>query len=258
MHVGQCWRFPVKSMQGLPVDVLEIDDSGVRGDRRWAVIDTSTGKLGSAKRFSALLHASATDTEALLPDGTRISLDEEGPSPERNRLVSEWLGGSFELIPAQPTTSVVYEMTFDPPNDDADLIDIPSPVGTFLDLSAVHVVTTATLDGCRRLRPDLDWDVRRFRPNLLLDVESMEPFVEQSWIGGTICIGAVELRVDMPTVRCAMPLRAQPGLEREAALFAAMSELNTAAPNHLGVYCSVVAPGTVRTGDVVSVTAPAS
>ena len=48
-------------------------------------------------------------------------------------------------------------------------------------------------------------------------------------------MGDVVLTVDSPTVRCAMPLRAQPGgIEREPGLFKAMSELNEAFPNHLG------------------------
>ena len=41
-------------------------------------------------------------------------------------------------------------------------------------------------------------------------------------------------------------------LEREPALFTAMSELNEAFPNHLGLYCSVTEPGTVSVGDPVS------
>jgi uncharacterized protein YcbX len=72
-------------------------------------------------------------------------------------------------------------------------------------------------------------------------------------VGRRLRVGEVELAVDSPTVRCAMPLRAQPGLERQVELFEAMSELNEAYPNHLGVYCSVVSPGTVRVGDSVEV-----
>ncbi len=86
----------------------------------------------------------------------------------------------------------------------------------------------------------------------MLDVDG-PPFVEQEWIGQQVAIGDVVIAVDGPTVRCAMPLRAQPGgLEREPALFQAMSDLNEAFPNHLGLYCSVIEPGTVAVGDPVT------
>jgi uncharacterized protein YcbX len=148
---------------------------------------------------------------------------------------------------------VEYQMTFDPPDDGAELFAIPAPPGTFLDLAPVHLLTSGTLRACADARPDLDWDVRRFRPNLVVDTDQVELFGEQDWVGRRLRVGEVELAVDSPTVRCAMPLRAQPGLERQVELFEAMSELNEAYPNHLGVYCSVVSPGTVRVGDSVEV-----
>jgi hypothetical protein len=49
-----------------------------------------------------------------------------------------------------------------------------------------------------------------------------------------------------------MPLRAQPGLERQRELFAAMRELNTEMPNHLGVYATVKTTGAVAVGDEVT------
>ena len=58
-----------------------------------------------------------------------------------------------------------------------EYVDIPAPAGSFLDFAPVHLVTTATLEGCQAQRPDLDWDVRRFRPNLVIDVDG-PPFVE--------------------------------------------------------------------------------
>ena len=159
----------------------------------------------------------------------------------------------MHVIPRGAGASLSYEMTFDPPDDDAELVDIPTPAGTLLDLAAVHLVTTATLAHCRAARPDLDWDVRRFRPNLVIDVAA-PAFAENDWPGRELTIGPVVLRGLMPTVRCAMPLRAQPGGPRplRPALFAAMSELNTAQPNHLGLYLDVVTPGTITEGDPVA------
>ena len=43
MRVVSVWRYPVKSMQGEPLDTASIDDLGIVGDRQWALVDTSTG-----------------------------------------------------------------------------------------------------------------------------------------------------------------------------------------------------------------------
>ncbi len=245
--VARVWRYPVKSLQGLEPEAIEVGPTGVVGDRTHGLVDPAGRHVLSAKRTSTLLEAAADDHAITLPDGTRVVLDD----PAADDLLSAWLGRPVRLSAPTPGASVSYQMTFDPPDDDAELVDIPTPAGSFVDLAAIHLVTTATLDGCAGARPDLDWDVRRFRPNLLLDV-SGPPFVEGEWLGRHLRVGTATLSIDTPTVRCAMPLRAQPGgIERQPELFHAMSELNTVSPNHLGAYCSVVEPGTARPGDPV-------
>ena len=248
--VQACWRYPVKSMQGRRVDALDLTASGIAGDRVWGVIDTTTGHLLSAKRASRLLEATGEDDRIVLPDGTEVAADD----PAVHEVLSTWLERPVRLAHVDPEVALSYEMTFDPPNDDAEQFEIPAPPGTFLDLAALHAVTTATLAGCAAARGDLDWDVRRFRPNVVLDVDG-PVFVEQDWVGRTVRLGDAAVDVAMPTVRCAMPLRAQPArhdnppLDRQGGLFAAMNELNEASPNHLGLYLGVAVPGTVSVGD---------
>lgn len=248
--VARCWRFPVKSLQGLEPSSVEIGPTGIVGDRTRGLLDRSDGagdRLLSAKRTAALLEASATDEAITLPNGTVVAFDD----PAADDVLSTWLGRPVHLAAPVAGAQVSYQMTFDPPNDEAELFDIPAPAGTFVDLAHLHVVATATLAGCAAARPDLDWDVRRFRPGLLLDVDG-PAFVEGTWLGRHLRVGTAVLSVDTPTVRCAMPLRAQPGgIDREPDLFHAMNELNTVSPNHLGAYCSVVEPGTARIGDPV-------
>src|SRR5437763_15795010 len=43
------WRYPVKSMLGEEVNATEVTDRGLVGDRQFAVIDPSTGKVAGAK-----------------------------------------------------------------------------------------------------------------------------------------------------------------------------------------------------------------
>ena len=256
--VAQCWRYPVKSMQGATTSRLRIGSHGVAGDRAHALVDDSTERVLSAKSVPELLWASADDESIRLPDGTTVALDDE----DRDGRLSAWLDRAVRLLTLEQSglpaeLGLSYEMTFDPPDDTAEAFEIPIPDGTFVDLAPIHLLTTATLAGCAERRPDLDWDVRRFRPNVVVDVAG-PAFVEQGWVGREVAVGGAVLRVTQPTVRCAMPLRAQPAagadrpaLDRAAALFSAMTELNEAAPNHLGVYAEVVAPGEVAVGDAV-------
>lgn len=247
------WRYPVKSLQGFQVDGAELTPKGFVGDRRWAMIDPETGKVLSAKRKAALLEGRATDEVLTLPDGEEIPLGD----PRASELLSAWLGQDVELREAEGTSGLSYEMTFDPPDDTAELFDIPINPGTFLDLSPVHLITTGTLEGCARERPDLNWDVRRFRPNLVLDVDG-DPFFEQEWVGKQVTVGQAVLDIAMPTVRCAMPLRAQPAdgadapLDRQPELFKALTAMNTASPNHFGLYATVDSPGAIAVGDPVT------
>jgi uncharacterized protein YcbX len=66
--VAQCWRYPVKSMQGQPRSGLSITAAGVEGDRAWALIDIAANRILSAKRTAALLGARASDDAIELPD----------------------------------------------------------------------------------------------------------------------------------------------------------------------------------------------
>lgn len=248
--VAAIHRYPVKSLQGEPLAEVAVVASGLEGDRRYGLIDRASGRLLSAKRTSALLHARASTH----PDGTvRVDLPERGSfavdDPALDPVLDDWVGRPVALGEVRPDVAVAYEMTLDPPNDDAEVFAIPAPSGTFVDLAPIHLLTTATLAGCAARRPDLDWDVRRFRPNLVVDLDD-EPFTEDTWTGRRLRIGTAEMTVAQPTVRCAMPLRAQPGLERQRGLYAAMEELHA---NHLGVYVDVVEPGTIAVGDPVEV-----
>jgi uncharacterized protein len=66
-------------------------------------------------------------------------------------------------------------------------------------------------------------------------------------------VGGAVLCVDKPTVSCAMPLRAQPGLATQPKLFAALNEANPTLPNHLGLYLGISHPEPVSLGDGVTV-----
>jgi uncharacterized protein YcbX len=80
----------------------------------------------------------------------------------------------------------------------------------------------------------------------LIDSDA-EGFVEETW--STFTLGDVEAKVSMPTMRCSMPSRGQPGIERDLKIGTTIRDGNN---NNLGVYCSITRAGTIRVGDPVS------
>lgn len=251
--VAQLWRFPVKSMQGGPVVELDLGTSGAAGDRGWGVVDPAAGRVLSAKRWPALLEASATiDADGVvtvtLPGGSTHVAGEPGT----DAALSAWLGHEVVLRRPPSGDGLPYELPTEAWDDASPSWEFPGPPGgPFVDLAAAHVLTTASLRSAAALYPDGVWDVRRFRPTVLVDVEG-DGFVEDAWVGSTVAVGDARLAPFMPTVRCAMTTRAQPGLARDTAI---ATTLNRHHDLNLGVYCAVEEPGTVRVGDDVRLAA---
>lgn len=287
MNVVELWRFPVKSMGGTRVDTLRIDRRGVHADRLWAVRDVEKGVTASARRIPVLLQCSARyaaePTEdagpgnvpavvITMPDGREF----DGADPEADAALSELVGREVRLValPAPKDTSA-HRMSLQTSLDNfaadqvrrdfglGDTDELPdtsvfstrqmvtlarysTPPGTFVDLSPVHVLTTASL---RSLSADGNpYDVRRFRPNVLVDIDA-EGFPESAWVGGEVRLGGVVLSVTNPTIRCVVPTRPQPGVELDTSLTRRLAERTD---RFLGIYADVATPGTVRVGDDVS------
>jgi MOSC domain-containing protein len=130
-----------------------------------------------------------------------------------------------------------------------------TPPGMFVDLAPLHVLTTASLATIgAELGSELD--VRRFRPNVFVALDNTDDDLPESqWIGAQVVLDEVTLNVKMPTVRCVVPSRAQPGLEVNRQITRAVA---ARAQRCLGVYCDVERTGTIRVGDHFTVHAVAS
>jgi uncharacterized protein YcbX len=123
-----------------------------------------------------------------------------------------------------------------------------TPPGTYFDLFPIHVLTTSTLQLMSTLNPSADWDVRRFRPNVLVDTESTTGIAENDWVGRAIRIGDFVVKGELPTIRCAMPMHAQADLPRDPSV---LRTIVREANQSLGLYASVIKAGSVATGDPV-------
>lgn len=286
--VARLWRFPVKSMLGEQLEQAEITGDGLLGDRAYALIDVDTGKVVSAKSvklFPDLFGCRAVFVEApqpgqepppvriMLPDGTSVTSD----SGNVDAVLSAQFQRDVTLAQAAPEdyTIDMYHPDVEDSNPaglrDAsvdqklgsalfDELGIPSPVavGSLVDVYPVSVLTTSTLEQLSELRPQSNFDERRFRMNVIVD--TVEPgFLENGWVGHELVIDrTVRLNVVMPDARCVMTTLAQEDLPKDTDILRTLARHNriqVAEGSWLpcaGVYAEVVTRGTVRTGGGVA------
>ena len=251
MHVTGLWRYPVKSMRGETQEHLDVARHGVVGDRRFGILDPATGTIISAKKDGRLLEARAMlagiELTIRLPNGeTALST-----GPAVDAALSAWLNRPVHLVEARPDGRGTFQMPEDFEDDESEPVAWQGPYGTFHDSAPVHVLTTASLRALTSERADLQWDVARFRPNILIEVPGQE-LVEHGWISSRIRMGETELAVYKACSRCVMTTRSQPrGIERQLDI---LRHVNAAHDGQLGVLARVVTPGRVECGQSVTVT----
>jgi uncharacterized protein YcbX len=161
-----------------------------------------------------------------------------GPGTATDAALSTWLEQPVRLVPAVGAPAGLAEYFADATDDASEAIGWTMPSDRFVDAMPLLVLTTASLRTAGALHPEGDWSVRRFRPNLLIDVED-DGWIEDGWCAGTILkIGAVELRPEQPCIRCTMVTRPQPGIATDPGIF------RTLARHHRGEFGAWTAVGT--------------
>ena len=257
------WRYPVKSVMGEELNTSEVTTGGLLGDRGFALVDASNGKVVSAKnprKWTKLFEMRATFVESprigaklpavriMLPDGTLVSSEQANV----NQILSQGIGREVVLQSVAPQAPTLEEYWPDIQElDRRDVVtDEAMPSKTFFDCSSVHVLTTATIDQLRKAYAQGRFEVRRFRPNIVVAPASGESgFVENAWVGHTVAIGEqVRLRVTGPCPRCVMTTLPQGDLPQDAGILRTAAQQNQA---HVGVYASVIQAGTIQRGDSV-------
>ena len=111
------------------------------------------------------------------------------------------------------------------------------------------MLTTAALRSLQRALPDSQIDLRRFRPNLLVEAPG-EGLPEYAWIGRRIRIGRVLLRGTIPCARCGFTTMEQPGIALDARV---LQTLVADYARNFGIYCDVLEAGDIQQGDEVSI-----
>lgn len=273
--VAALWRYPVKSMMGEEIGGSAVSDRGLAGDRAYALLDTATGKVASAKnprKWPGMFGCRAAYTMEPTFDGTLppVRIDLFGGKtlltndPSAGSLLSQALGCPVTLATIAPEVVTIenYSPDLDGAAGGGKVSDIQiagvAPAGSFFDSSAVHLITTASLDRLRRLYPQGRIDARRFRPNIVVSAPSgMEGFVENNWSGRTLGIGAeVRLAILRPARRCVMTTLAQGDLPEDLNILRAITRHNSLFFQSkggrypcFGVLAKVVRGGRIRQGD---------
>lgn len=229
-HVGRVvglWRYPVKSMGAEELAEIDVSWHGLAGDRRWAFIRNGVPQSG----FPWLTIREREDMSHYRPSFADPNRPDKSPT-----VVQTPSGNTFDV--ADPALG--KELC----PGGARVIRQNRGVFDTFPLSLITTQTIARLGETVGAR----LDVRRFRPNILVEAADKSPFLEDGWMGGVLRIGGLRMRVDQRDSRCVVITIDPVTTERNPEI------LRTVARDRercLGVYGSTVEPGRVAVNDPV-------
>jgi len=236
-RVSAIFRYPVKSMAGELLDVARLGWHGIEGDRRLAFrrLNDKSGFpwLTASKLPQLLLYkpfgrdgntAELLPTHVCTPDGKEYELRSD---ELRNELSSRY-GSDVELMNLKHGIF-----------DEACI--------SVISLGTVHSVARESGRGVNLCV------LRRFRPNIVIEPDSAEPFEEDRWVGRTLMFGeensGAAIGVTMRDERCVMVNLDPDTAERDSEVMKTVVRLNE---NCAGVYGTVIRAGELRVGQVVT------
>ena len=102
----------------------------------------------------------------------------------------------------------VFARTEDEPLPDlstfpSELMTYESPPGTYFDAFPLLFISTGALQALQQANPNRNFDLRRFRPNIVIDTNE-DGFVEDQWAGQVGTIGGATVKFEMACPRCVM------------------------------------------------------
>jgi uncharacterized protein YcbX len=229
--VSGLWRYPVKSMAGEALASADLSWAGLAGDRRWAFVRPDSQDRGFP------WHTMRESPEM----SNYVALLGEPARPDKSRAFVRAPGGGR------------YDVT-DP--------RLAAELGTGLrvmrlyrgafDAMPVSVISESTVSALCTLA-HVPSDELRFRPNIIVTLDSGAPFEEDNWVGSTVRIGAAVVRMDRRDSRCIIvnvdPASGQPDSHL-------LKVIGTTRGAYAGVYGTTVLPGLIRVGDPVVVDLP--
>ena len=212
MHVGELYVYPVKSLRGIALDRVSLDERGVRHDRRWMVVDDDDVFITQreAPRMALVDVALGPDALLLRAPGTeplRVPLEGEGPaahvriwrdtvdsvrvSPEADAWLSAFLERPCRLVHMPDSSRRVVNPQW---------VERERIVG-FADGYPLMLIGAGSLEDLNQrlvARGGAPVPMRRFRPNIV--VADSAPFAEDRWLH--VRIGSIDVDIVKPCERC--------------------------------------------------------
>lgn len=210
-------RFPVKSCRGEALDAAVVEPWGLRGDRRWMVVDDE-GVVITAREVNrmVLVHPEITETGLRVTAPDLPPLEIPTPDPAAQTPVTIW-SSSLDAVPAGGEADVWFSKAlgrsahlvhlddprkrptnqdFSEPGDRVSFADgYPLLLATEASLAALNDVVLAASATGREPLP-----MTRFRPSIVVD--DTEAWVEDDW--RRIRIGDAVFRAVKGCDRCVL------------------------------------------------------
>ncbi len=262
MKVQSITVYPVKATAGVPVDSAEVEVSGLRHDRRWAIVDLE-GKRLNAERHDTLLRVTAT------PGDDGLTLAAEGcaplsvPVPVDGPQIATNIARFAEAIDAGDAAAAWFSSYLDNHvrliwQDDPAKRPIAESHGglgdeplSLADAGPLLLTSTTSLAQLNDWIGAGDLEMARFRPNVVVDGIG-EAFAEDGW--RRLRIGDVPYRFAEHCDRCVVttidPQTLQHGKEPIRTL---AQRRKWDGKTWFGIRIVPLEPGKVSVGDAVTV-----
>ena len=266
--IESIWRYPVKSMAGEKLQSVFVTEKGIVGDRVYAFVNEETNRTAVVRKWAENLlnyhphfvtepnaNTEMPALQMVMPSGETLITN----SSELEERISAAFERKLKLMAIAPPGLLIEVPKGTLGGSLSEVTEIAlgggAPAGAFFDYGSLHLISSSTLDHFQKVYPQGRFDVRRFRPNLVIHSEAAA-FTENSWVGRTIAIGnELVLRVTLPCPRCISVTLAQDDLPRDPSILRAIAEQNTCNLGDFGnlpcagVYADVVKPGHIHCGD---------
>jgi hypothetical protein len=228
--IRQLGRYPVKSMRGEPLFATTLTLQGVPADRRYAFVQTasrSSFPWFTARELPELLCYCTSVTEA---GAQEAAVTVTTPGGEKFPITSDELRETLEARSGKKLF-LLYDYR-----------------GSY-DVAPISLISRQTISQIAK-ESETEADPLRFRPNLLIDLKSGEPFDELNWVGRILRVGdTARIAITQVDQRCMMialdPATAKPS----PAILRCVTQQHKQCA---GVYATVLTAGEVRVGDTVS------
>lgn len=231
-RIKAIFRYPVKSMAGMNLNETQLSLHGIEGDRRFAFrrMEEQGGFpwLTASRLNEMILFKPVCEDGNLIPSHVH--------SPE---------GKSFEFRSQELSTEISHRF-----RAEVQLMQLNQGI---FDEAGLSLISQATIQHIAQVT-ETPMDIRRFRPNLLIETGDGKPFEEDNWVEKTFSFGdeaeGPAVNITLRDKRCMMINLDPDTAQQNVGIMKSVMQLND---NYAGVYGTVIRSGNLTVGQKVYV-----